>query len=141
MGWSPRRALRRPLPELRLFAAAAALLPLIRLLLLVAPFEAIHRRVRSARRAPAAPPREDGTVASVVWSVAAAARRIPFATCLSQALAVQFLLARRGIESTLWLGARHTERGAFSAHAWVQCGGRFVIGGPTEGFSLFPPVP
>jgi hypothetical protein len=131
--------LRRPLPELRLFAAAAALLPVIRLLLLVAPFEAIHRRTR-ATRAPAAPARDDGVIASVAWSVAAAARRIPFATCLSQALAVQFLLARRGIESTLWLGARRTEVGRFSAHAWVQCGGRFVIGGPTEGFSLFPPL-
>jgi hypothetical protein len=140
MGWLPRSALRRPLPELRLFAAAAALLPVIRLLLLVAPFEAVHRRTRAAPRAIAAPPREDGAVASVVWSVRAAARRIPFATCLSQALAVQFLLARRGIESTLWLGARRTEVGRFSAHAWVQCGGRFVIGGPTEGFSLFPPL-
>jgi len=133
--------LRRPLPELRLFAASAALLPVIRLLLLVAPFEAIHRRTRTrtAPRAIAAP--EEGVVAAVVWSVRAAARRIPFATCLSQALAVQLLLARRGIESTLWLGARRTEVGNFSAHAWVQCGGRFVIGGPTEGFSLFPPLP
>lgn len=132
--------MRRPLPEWRLFAAAAALLPLFRLMLLVAPFEAVHRRARTAARLPTPPP-EDGAAATVSWAVSAAARRIPFATCLSQALAVQFLLARRGIESTLWLGARRTEVGRFSAHAWVQCGGRFVIGGPTEGFSLFPPLP
>jgi hypothetical protein len=133
--------LRRSLPEWRLFGAAAALLPLIRLMLLLAPFEVVHRRARSAARRDPAASREDGVVGTVSWAVAAAARRLPFATCLSQALAVQFLLARRGIESRLWLGARRTEVGRFSAHAWVQCGGRFVIGGPTEGFSLFPPLP
>jgi hypothetical protein len=117
------------------------LLPLFRILLLLAPFETVHRRARTASRRGLAAPREDGVVATVGWAVAAAARRLPFATCLSQALAVQFLLARRWIGSTLWLGARRTEAGRFSAHAWVQCGGRFVIGGPTEGFSLFPPLP
>jgi hypothetical protein len=122
-----------------MLAAAAALLPVFRLLLLMVPFEAIHRRVRNPARLREAP-REDGVVAAAAWAVSAAARRIPFATCLPQALAVQFLLTRRGIESTLWLGARRTEVGRFSAHAWIKCGGRFVIGGPTQGFSLFPPL-
>ncbi|HEV7588568.1 MAG TPA: lasso peptide biosynthesis B2 protein [Longimicrobium sp.] len=131
--------MRRPRPEWRLLAAAVALLPLFRLMLLMGPFEAVHRHARAAARRSAAPREE--VAAAVGWAVAAAARRLPFASCLSQALAVQFLLARRGIESTLWLGARRTEVGRFSAHAWVRCGGRFVIGGPTEGFSLFPPLP
>jgi len=133
--------LRRPFAEWRLLAAAAALLPLARLLLLVAPFEALHRRARRAGERRAAPAGDDRVPVAVGRAVAAAGRRVPFATCLSQALTVQFLLARRGIESTLWLGARRTDAGRFSAHAWVQCGGRFVIGGPTEGFSLFPPLP
>jgi hypothetical protein len=132
--------LKRSLPELRLLALAVAALPFFRVLLLIAPFEAIHRRVRS-RAQRLAPGCEEGFVATAAWAVSAAARRIPFATCLSQALVVQFLLARRGIDSTLWLGARRTEVGRFSAHAWVQCGGRMVIGGPTDGFALFPPLP
>ena len=141
MAWLPRSAFRRPRSEWRLLATAAALLPLLRLLLVVAPFAAVHRRVRAPVRAAQPPAAPEPAAARVAWAVQAAARCIPFATCLPQALAVQLLLARRGIESTLWLGARRTGVGRFSAHAWVHCGGRFVIGGPTDGFALFPPLP
>ena len=141
MAWLPRSAFRRPRSEWRLLATAAALLPLLRLLLLVAPFEVVNRRVRAAVRGGARVTGDDPAAARVAWAVSAAARRVPFATCLPQALAVQLLLGRRGIASTLWLGARRTGAGRFSAHAWVRCGDRFVIGGPTEGFALFPPLP
>lgn len=63
----------------------------------------------------------------VIWAARAAARRVPFVTCLSSALALQRLLARNGHDCELHIGvARGT--GAFIAHAWVEFEGRIVLG-------------
>jgi len=37
---------------------------------------------------------------ALIWTVRAAARFVPRATCLTQVLAAQILLARRGVEAT-----------------------------------------
>ena len=68
-----------------------------------------------------------------------AARRIPRATCLTQAIAAQLLLARYGNASTLRLGVL-TSSGQFKAHAWVEHNGGIVIGDvPAIGeFRLLP---
>lgn len=50
-------------------------------------------------------------------------------TCLTQALAAQVLLERRGYPAQLHIGAVRGEQGQFQAHAWVESGGRIVIGG------------
>jgi len=56
------------------------------------------------------------------WAVAAAARRIPGATCLVQALALQRLLAQSGHRSQLRIGV--DKAGAeFDAHAWLMLEG------------------
>jgi hypothetical protein len=48
--------------------------------------------------------------------------------CLPQALAAHVMLRRRGIPSRLCLGvARHND--AIAAHAWVETGGRNIVGG------------
>ncbi|TIN55745.1 MAG: hypothetical protein E5Y30_39810, partial [Mesorhizobium sp.] len=41
-----------------------------------------------------------GELRRVAWGVAAAARFVPYATCLTQALSGQYILARQGNEST-----------------------------------------
>ena len=64
-----------------------------------------------------------------VWAVKAVSRYLPRATCLTQALAVQALLARVGHESRVEIGVAK-DSGKFEAHAWVTCGDRIVIGGP-----------
>lgn len=48
--------------------------------------------------------------------------------CLTQALVAQCLLRRTGYETTLRIGVSKDER-VFRAHAWLEQGGRVVIGG------------
>jgi len=50
------------------------------------------------------------------------------ANCLCLALAVWWLLARRGVETNLRIGVRKDETG-FSAHAWVERDGVVLTGG------------
>ena len=48
--------------------------------------------------------------------------------CLPQALAGRWMLARRGHDSELSIGARRDERGQLDIHAWLTCGGHWVTG-------------
>jgi hypothetical protein len=56
------------------------------------------------------------------------ARFVPKASCLTQALTLQFILARAGHASRLQIGVRQADDGTFSAHAWVTCNGVVVLG-------------
>jgi len=59
----------------------------------------------------------------------AAQRTLPWRnTCLHLAAALRLILAERGIASALRFGARN-ERGTFTAHAWLECGGCVLVGG------------
>ncbi len=66
-------------------------------------------------------------VEQIVWACRAAAQRMPFATCLSSALALQHLLARSGHASELHIGVADDAR-EFQAHAWLEREGRILIG-------------
>jgi hypothetical protein len=50
-------------------------------------------------------------------------------TCLTEAVVAQVMLARRGHPATLRIGVARSEEGRFEAHAWVESGGRVMIGG------------
>ena len=71
----------------------------------------------------------EGCTALCVWAVKVASRYVPRATCLTQAVAVQALLAQAGRDSHVEIGVAK-DAGKFEAHAWVVCGDRIVIGGP-----------
>lgn len=58
----------------------------------------------------------------------AAAHHLWPMTCLPRALALQRMLARRGITAALRIGVRK-EAGTFAAHAWIEVGGQ-AIGEP-----------
>ncbi|MDQ1470643.1 MAG: hypothetical protein QOJ99_2123 [Bryobacterales bacterium] len=51
-------------------------------------------------------------------------------TCLSEAIAARFLLARAGFTSELRIGVKKTG-GRFEAHAWLECPDNIVIGNPS----------
>jgi hypothetical protein len=53
---------------------------------------------------------------------------LPGMLCLQQALALQWMLARRGVGYTLHVGISSLE-GEFRSHAWVTCNDRVLIGG------------
>lgn len=67
--------------------------------------------------------------AELNWAITRAARFVPGASCLTQALSLQVLLARRGLGSRLCIGVRKGGQKSFEAHAWVERGGRVLIGG------------
>jgi len=56
------------------------------------------------------------------------ARLVPGASCLTQALALQYLLARSGHACTIKVGVRCDDAGRFAAHAWVTCEDQIVLG-------------
>jgi len=80
-------------------------------------------------------------------AISRAARWVPRASCLTQALALQRLLARRGLESSLFLGvdravtpseAPRPRAKGFEAHAWVEWRGRVLIGGDISRWTPLP---
>jgi hypothetical protein len=113
-----------------LLARAVVMVGSMRLALWLLPYRILApllERLASAAR----PARRPQDVDHVAWAVSAAARSIPRATCLTQALAARQLLARCGEPSDLHIGvAQDAERG-IAAHAWLAAGGRVVIGGET----------
>jgi hypothetical protein len=64
----------------------------------------------------------------VARAVRRAARAVPRATCLPQALATVWMLAARGHAGTLRIGVKRGEAGELMAHAWVEHDGRIMIG-------------
>ena len=64
-------------------------------------------------------------------AVRAASRIVPRATCLTQALALNHLLARGGYASVVRIGVTN-EHGRFAAHAWVECGGAPLLSSAAE---------
>lgn len=64
------------------------------------------------------------------WAVDAAGNALG-ATCLPRSLALQWLLARRGVAADLCLGARKSG-GPLPAHAWVEVSGEPLGAGPAD---------
>lgn len=62
-------------------------------------------------------------------AIAVASKYTPWdSKCLVRAIAGMKMLKRRGIPSTLYLGAGRGERGEMAAHAWLRCGPCYVSG-------------
>jgi hypothetical protein len=126
----------------RLVVTAAGLMMAVRVGLWMLPFRTLLEATRTlgdrprGRNARGGPP-----VERIVWAVSAADRVVPRSTCLVRALAAQILLARRGHASQLRLGVAGGSGRAFEAHAWLEEGGRVLIGGPVEGrYAPLPPL-
>lgn len=120
--------------ERGLLASAFVLVASIRVALWLFPFRTL--RPVLARLTSNAAPRQyplAQTVERVPWAVAVAAAYVPGATCLIQALAGQILLARCGEVSQLHIGVAREERAGVRAHAWLDHGGRVVIGNSSLG--------
>ena len=76
----------------------------------------------------------------IAWAVRHAARFVPRATCLTQALALQYLLARTGRSSLIRIGVAEGSDGAFEAHAWLIHDDSVLIGNRNEDVSRFVPL-
>ncbi|RWA68636.1 MAG: lasso peptide biosynthesis B2 protein [Mesorhizobium sp.] len=82
--------------------------------------------------------RDDADIADlrrIAWGVAAAARFVPGASCLTQALSGHYLLARQGSASKIRIGVRRDTGAELKAHAWLVSGNHIVLGGAIHGFT------
>jgi len=116
------------------FMQALCVIAMIRLGLSTLGYNRLRHIVPVARHA--APPE---MLRAVAWAVRRSARLVPGASCLTQALAAQFLLARRGFNSIIKVGVRE-EGGKILAHAWLISETQVVIGGSGTDLTDYTPI-
>src|SRR5450432_3590526 len=101
-----------------LLLCAGSTVACVRLALWLVPFGMVRRmtawlgRRRNANG-------ENLSARQICRAVMIASRFVPRATCLTQALAAEALLSRRGFTGTLCLGVKRDSVG-FGAHAWLE---------------------
>jgi hypothetical protein len=77
----------------------------------------------------------------LAWGVTTAARYVPRATCLTQALAAQWLFAWFGRPTLLRIGVAKGADKTLRFHAWLESEGRVVVGGEPlerEAYAILP---
>lgn len=134
-----RRFLGLPPDDRRLLLRAWRLEVVIRLGLWLLPFRSVRRRVASTRHrvGPAAPAEADRRIG---WAVTSAARYVPAATCLTQALAAKVLLNDAGRGARLTIGVER-DAGSLRAHAWVEGDDGVIVGDhDLERFTVLPSI-
>jgi hypothetical protein len=126
--------LRMPRKDRALLLQSFWLLCGIRLALKTVRFETLRAaltRLGGSRGRPL--PDGDDEPQRIVWAVRAVS------TCLTNALTAHVLLARRGYVSNLRIGVTRDQKGAFTAHAWLEQGETILIGGDSaDGFTPMP---
>jgi hypothetical protein len=131
---------RLPSRDRQLLVRAVLLLGAIRLGLSLLPFPTVRRLVAGGAQVPTEPQRPPpASVDRLVWAVTVASRYVPKATCLTQALAAQVLLARQGYPAQLRVGVARGGAGGIEAHAWLESRDKVVIGGSELG--RYVPLP
>lgn len=129
-----RTFVRLPRDERRLVLRALLLVTAIRVALWVLPFQRLQRIIGSggsSGRLPVSAP-AGMPVGRLVWAVRAASRRIPWASCLTQSLALHCLLIHAGHRSQIRIGVAKDAEVGFGAHAWVEYEGQPLLSGPEE---------
>jgi hypothetical protein len=124
-------------------AEAVFCLAAARLGTLVLPFRWVAAfSATMACRSPLPPERRAAPIRRIAGVVTVAARHTYFrAACLQQALAVQYMLRRRGVETVLNFGVSHDADGALVAHAWVSDGDAVIVGAPVGRFTRLAQFP
>jgi hypothetical protein len=121
-----------------LLMEAVAMLSGAGVLLRLLPFSRIARRLGAhmSETPDAADQHASQRAREVRWAVELAARNLPWhPVCLPQAMAAKWMLRRRGVESTLYLGVDPSA--GLYAHAWLRAGPVIVTGGPVgPGFTV-----
>ncbi|MGH7503205.1 MAG: lasso peptide biosynthesis B2 protein [Longimicrobiales bacterium] len=120
-----------PSGDIRLVSEAAILLAAAGLLIRLRTFARLARKLGAhMSETPRQVDRSEiARARRIRWAVSAAAKRLPWKpVCLPQAVAATWMLRRRGIHSTLYLGVDRAT--GFDAHAWVRVGRVIVTGAP-----------
>ncbi|MEJ7810643.1 MAG: lasso peptide biosynthesis B2 protein [Gemmatimonadaceae bacterium] len=124
-----RRFLRLPTAEQRLTAIAIVTVAAARLALWTLPFPLARGTVARLGGRGRRPARLSSHMpVTIARAVTRASRVVPRASCLVQALAASALLERAGHVASVRIGVARDGRRGFEAHAWVESGGRVVVG-------------
>lgn len=136
LGWLlsvPAKWRKRSRIEQLLLLEAFALLGVARLLVLSVPFRwlaaSLGERMRESQ--PEAAPADLHLARLIGQAVRSAAGNTPWqSVCLPQAVAGQWMLKRRDIAATLYLGVTKESSRAeqLAAHAWLRCGDLILTG-------------
>jgi hypothetical protein len=130
---------RLPLSEKRLFVLAAPVVVGVRLALWLLPSALIVRATRRIANPQArSRPARAVSMMNIVEMVEAVSRRVPRASCLTQALSAQILLWLHGYSATLCLGVAHGADQQFQAHAWLERDGKILIGRSRNRYARLP---
>lgn len=102
-----------------------------RLLILTVPFKRIAPHL--GKQTEKKPLEDDQTPSASVqrigWAVCAVAGHTPWeSACLVQAIAAKWMLQRRRLPSTLYLGVAKDKDAPLQAHAWLRCQGSILTG-------------
>ena len=123
--------LRHDGPGRRLLIEALAWLCWVKLLLLLVPFRWLAPRLGTpqSESPPAITPAGRDLALRVSWAVQSVAAHVPLGfVCLPQAIAAKWMLRRRRLSSTLYLGVARPDELKFTAHAWLRAGDKILTG-------------
>ena len=136
-----RRFLDLPPCSRRLLIAAGAFLIAVRAALVLLSYRTVSRglKVVAARNNSTSVDRRRPTAEQLAWAVTTAARVAPDARCLTQALVLHGLMIHYRYPSCLRIGFSRDQRGRLEGHAWIEHGGKVILGGAEAG-SRFQPV-
>lgn len=109
-------------------------LALARLALVVIPFKRLAAQLgKQHEQSPnaLAQPIQRAQARRIGWAVTTMSRYVPWdSACLAQAVAAKWMLQKRRLPSTLYLGVTYDENKKMLAHAWLRCGQVYVTGAP-----------
>jgi Transglutaminase-like superfamily len=78
-------------------------------------------------------PTDEAWLERTAWAIQGVGRRLPWRSdCLVRVLAADWLVRRRGLEPQIFMQAGRLADGRFEAHAWLNCCGREITGGPSS---------
>lgn len=123
----------------RLIPAIWCLCALYRMEMLFVPARKLEKRygIRGEESSMELSDRQQRDVCRISRYVNNIADRTPWQSkCLVRARVAQYLIKRKGIESTLYLGVSKDEEGNMVAHAWVRSGNIYVTGGNGDGYAV-----
>ena len=127
-----------PSTDRALLLQSVVLLGVARVALWFLPFNTARRLLTRGAQGRAA----SGTTAEKIgWAISVGKKFVPRANCLPQALAAESLLVQSGHPVEFRLGVAKTANGQIEAHAWIESGGRLVVGDLTQGLSTYTPLP
>lgn len=115
----------------RLLTRALLIVCAVRIGLSVLPYAVFRARLDrfACSKCAAGEGTNPSVVRRVVQAVDTIAERVPRAGCLVRAYAAYAMLRRRGYCSDVRFGVRKSSDGALEAHAWLEWGGRVILGG------------